>query len=211
MVKHDIKIIKDICPKMLGSYEEAIKYGEKYLLSYGITENKYRYAHFFAHCIHETAYLTKEYENLNYSAQGLIDTWPSRFKPKGLHEPLNYAKNPEKIANLVYGGRMGNVVAGDGWLYRGRGFLNLTGKDNYKNASSLVLKTLGENIDFVKTPDFVLDKRYAILIVCEYFKSRNVFPSADRDDIRSTTKLINGGLIGVMDRTTIKNKILIKL
>ena len=195
-----LKIVKSLCKFPLPSYLEAIEYGEKYLDKYGITKNKFIFSHFWAHVIHETQHLQKQYENLNYSAQGLVNTWPSRFKPKGPHDPFLYAKNPVKIANLVYGGRMGNDKVGDGWKFRGRGFVNLTGKDMYRTISQSLKKTYKDFPDIVEDPELVLKKEYAVLIACEFYNSKGCPALALKDDIVAETKLLNGGSNGLKER-----------
>lgn len=203
-----LKIVKSLCKFPLPSYLEAIEYGEKYLDKYGITKNKFVFSHFWAHIIHETQYLQKQYENLNYTAQGLVNTWPSRFKPKGPHDPFLYAKNPVKIANLVYGGRMGNDKVGDGWKFRGRGFVNLTGKDMYNTITLSLRKAYHDFPDLTKNPDLVVSKEYSLLVACEFWGIKKCSQFAIKDDITGSTKALNGGLIGLKERTELKNKIL---
>ena len=151
-----------------------------------------RQAAFIGQCAHESANFKTLQENLNYSAKGLNATWPSRFPSEAEAQPFH--RQPEKIANKVYSGRMGNQDEGDGWKYRGGGLIQLTGKDNYRLASD----SLG--VDFVKDPDLVLTKEYAALTAAWYWNKRGLNKEADAKDFTGMTKKINGGVIGLADR-----------
>jgi len=153
-----------------------------------------RQAAFIGQCAHESMNFTKLEENLNYSAEALMKTWPSRFPTMEVAQ--QYARNPEKIANKVYGGRMGNGTeeTGDGWLYHGRGLIQLTGKDNYTLAGDAL------GMDFVHSPDYVLVPKYAALTAGWYWNKRQLNKEADAKDYTGMTKKINGGTIGLDDR-----------
>ena len=153
-----------------------------------------RQAAFIGQCAHESMNFTKLEENMNYSAEGLMKTWPSRFPTLEAAKP--YHRNPEKIANKVYGGRMGNGLeeTGDGWLYHGRGLIQLTGKDNYMLASDAL------NMDFIHSPDYVLVPKYAALTAGWFWNKRQLNKEADAKDYTGMTKKINGGTIGLNDR-----------
>lgn len=153
-----------------------------------------RQAAFIGQCAHESANFRTLQENLNYSAEALMKTWPGRFPTLEAAQP--YHRNPEKIANKVYGGRMGNGTeeTGDGWKYRGRGVIQLTGKDNYLMASDAMRE------DFLNNPDLVLEPRWAALTAGWYWNKRNLNKEADAGDFTSMTKKINGGTIGLNDR-----------
>ena len=153
-----------------------------------------RQAAFIGQCAHESMNFTKLEENLNYSAEALMKTWPRRFPT--LEVAQQYARNPEKIANKVYGGRMGNGTeeTGDGWLYHGRGLIQLTGKDNYTLAGDAL------NMDFLHSPDYVLVPKYAALTAGWYWNKRQLNKEADAKDYTGMTKKINGGTIGLDDR-----------
>jgi putative chitinase len=131
-------------------------------------------------------------ENLNYSAKALMNTWPSRFPDADIAE--QYARQPEKIANKVYSGRMGNTEDGDGAKYIGRGLIQLTGKDNYKAFG----EAIGE--DLVANPQLVEEPRYAALSAGWFWNKRGLNALADAMDIETLTKRINGGSIGIDDR-----------
>ena len=153
-----------------------------------------RQAAFIGQCAHESTNFRTLEENLNYSAEALMKTWPSRFPTMEVAQ--QYARNPEKIANKVYGGRMGNGLeeTGDGWLYHGRGLIQLTGKDNYTLAGDAL------NMDFIHTPDYVLVPKYAALTAGWYWNKRQLNKEADAKDYTGMTKKINGGTIGLNDR-----------
>ena len=153
-----------------------------------------RQAAFIGQCAHESMNFKTLEENLNYSAEALMKTWPSRFPT--MEVAKQYARNPEKIANKVYGGRMGNGTeeTGDGWLYHGRGLIQLTGKDNYRLASDAL------GVDFIADPDLVLTKEYAALTAAWYWNKRGLNKEADAKDFTGMTKKINGGVIGLADR-----------
>jgi putative chitinase len=153
-----------------------------------------RQAAFIGQCAHESMNFTKLEENMNYSAEGLMKTWPSRFPTLESAKP--YHRNPEKIANKVYAGRMGNgpEETGEGWLYHGRGLIQLTGKDNYTLAGDAL------NMDFIHSPDYVLVPKYAALTAGWYWNKRQLNKEADAKDFTGMTKKINGGTIGLDDR-----------
>ena len=153
-----------------------------------------RQAAFIGQCAHESMNFTKLEENMNYSAEGLMKTWPSRFPTLESAKP--YHRNPEKIANKVYAGRMGNgpEETGEGWLYHGRGLIQLTGKDNYTLAGDAL------NMDFIHSPDYVLVPKYAALTAGWFWNKRNLNKEADAKDFTGMTKKINGGTIGLDDR-----------
>lgn len=111
-----------------------------------------RQAAFLAQVGHESGQLRRLVENLNYSAEALVRTWPSRFTEQNAGA---YVRQPEKIANRVYGGRMGNgpEASGDGWRYRGRGLIQLTGRDNYRAASQALGLSLLENPELLEQPE----------------------------------------------------------
>jgi putative chitinase len=156
-----------------------------------------RLAHFLAQCGHESGGFRLTKENLNYSAKGLKGTFAKYFKEVGLAEA--YERNPQKIANRVYGGRMGNgpESSGDGSKYCGRGFIQLTGKDNYTNFA----KFIGE--DTVSNPDLVATK-YPLASAAFFFDSNKLWSICDRGadvaTVTAVTKRVNGGTIGLPDR-----------
>jgi putative chitinase len=151
-----------------------------------------RQACFIGQCMHESGGFKHLKENLNYSAKALMATWPSRFPDADIAE--KYARQPEMIANKVYGGRMGNTEDGDGAKFIGRGLIQLTGKDNYTAFG----EAIGE--DLVANPQLVEQPRYAALSAGWFWNKRGLNALADAMDIETLTKRINGGSIGIDDR-----------
>jgi putative chitinase len=159
-----------------------------------------RQACFIGQCMHESGGFKFLKENLNYSAKALMATWPSRFPDIDMAE--KYERQPEKIANKVYSGRMGNTEDGDGAKFIGRGLIQLTGKDNYKAFG----EAIGE--DLVANPQLVEQPRYAALSAGWFWNKRGLNSLADAMDIDTLTKRINGGNIGIQDRIAKINKAL---
>jgi len=155
-----------------------------------------RLAHFLSQCDHESGGFRLTQENLNYSAKGLTSTFRKYFLTEDAAKP--YERNPEKIASKIYGGRMGNgpEETKDGYKFRGRGFAQLTGKDNYTAFGKAV------NEDIVSNPDLVATK-YPLLSAAWFF-SKNCLKKcdlgSDNDAILAVTKCVNGGTIGLEDR-----------
>ena len=163
---------------------------------FGIT-TKLRMAHFLGQCAHESANFTAIRENLNYSADGLQKIFKKYFPTPEL--AMQYARQPEKIANRVYANRMGNgdEASGDGFKFRGRGFVQLTGKDNYRQFDSIVSDNIVENPDLVAT-------KYPLTSAAYFFQKNNLWLICDKGDtdavITELTKRVNGGTHGLTDR-----------
>lgn len=157
-------------------------------------DSPYRCAGFIAQCAHESVLFTAAVENLNYSATGLVNTWPKRFT---LELAQQYERQPERIANYVYANILGNgeTASGDGWRYRGRGMLGITGRSNYMECG----RSLG--LDLVAHPELLEEMASAAQSAGWFWKLRKVNAAADADDIKKMTYLINGGYIGLDQRT----------
>ncbi len=132
-------------------------------------------------------------ENLNYTTPARIAAvWPSRFDPESAEA---YVRNPKALGNKVYNGRMGNAPnSSDGYSYRGRGLLQLTGKESYERIGKLT------GLDLVSKPDLVSDPANALRIAACEFENLKCLPACDDDDIRTVTKRVNGGYIGIDSR-----------
>jgi putative chitinase len=156
-----------------------------------------RLAHFLAQCGHESGGFKATQENLNYSASGLKGIFSKYFKEAGLAE--QYQRNPQKIASRVYGGRMGNgpESTGDGYKFRGRGYIQLTGKDNYTAFGRAINEDMTANPDKVAT-------HYALLSAAWFFTKNGLHKMADGGAtdavVTQITKRVNGGTIGLPDR-----------
>ncbi|MDB5458168.1 MAG: putative baseplate assembly protein [Caulobacter sp.] len=175
-----------------------------------------RIRHWLAHLHHESQGFTRLEEGLFYKTPGRLKaTWPTRFKTLEAEAP--YLRNPQALANKVYGGRMGNSEPNDGWLYRGGAWIQLTGKDNYRRASAWT------GLDLVKSPELARTPSVACVIAADFWRveglnaivdvdageaeiTAKVADVAERikltegDDLRQGTDEINGGLNGVEDR-----------
>lgn len=160
-----------------------------------------RQAGFIAQCAHESGMFKFVEENLNYSDKALLSVFGKYFNADTATE---YARKPEKIANRVYANRMGNgdELSGDGWKYRGRGLIQLTGKENYTRFGNAV----GQ--DIVNNPELVASPEYATLSAGWFWSANGLNKLADAKDILGMTKRINGGTIGLDHRTELYNKLM---
>lgn len=154
-------------------------------------------AHFIAQVGHESASFTRVTENLNYSVAGLLATFPTRVT-RAMADLLGrsdaHPADQVAIANLVYGSRLGNRAGtNDGWLYRGRGLIQTTGRSNYKACGE------GVGVDFENQPEKLAEDKFAALSAGWYWQSRNVNAAAERDDLKEVRRLINGGSNGIDD------------
>ena len=158
--------------------------------------NPLRLAHFLAQCGHESGGFRAVSENLNYSAKGLLGTFGKYFNST---TAAQYERKPEMIASRVYGGRMGNgdEASKEGFKFRGRGYIQLTGKSNYTNFT----KFIGE--DCIANPDLVATK-YPLASAAFFFDSNKLWSICDKGatdaDVTAVTKRVNGGTIGLADR-----------
>lgn len=146
-----------------------------------------RLAAFLAEIGHESGRLSRVVENLNYSAEGLMKTWPRLFDAKLAAE---YARQPERIANVAYNARMGNTAPGDGWKYRGRGLIQITGKNNYAACGAAL------GMDLLTTPSLLETPKGAALSAAWFWDSMNLNDLADVGDIQNIGSLINTGRRG---------------
>ena len=159
--------------------------------------NPLRLSHFLSQCAPESANFTLVKENLNYSSDVLLKIFPKYFKDRATAD--KYARKPEMIANRVYASRMGNgdEASGDGFKFRGRGYIQLTGKDNYKQFSDFI----GE--DCVANPDLVATK-YPLTSAAFFFNKNGLWAICDKgatdDVVTMVTKRVNGGTHGLADR-----------
>jgi len=151
-----------------------------------------RQAAFIGQCQHESNNFRTLEENLHYSADGLMRTWPSRFPSADVAE--QFANNPEKIANKVYSGRLGNTEEGDGWAFHGRGIIQLTGRDLYTACGAAL------GVDFIGNPELLVQPKYAALSAGWFWGKRGLNSLADSNNIEEMTKRINGGVLGLEDR-----------
>lgn len=181
--------IFDILPEAFGKYN---------------INTPLRASHFLGQIAHESGDFTIKTESMNYSTPSrIVDIWPSRFNLDGSgskKDANKYIKNQELLAEAVYGGRMGNNDAGDGFRFRGGGFLQLTGKEAYQGYAKYLGKTVGETADLLRS-----ENKYAMDAACwEYVVNMKLNTVADQgmndDVIKVISKKINGGYIGLDDR-----------
>jgi putative chitinase len=160
-------------------------------------DNPLKLSHFLSQCAHESGNFKFLNENLNYSADGLRKIFPKYFPT--IEAANKYARQPEKIANKVYGGRMGNgdEASGDGFKFRGRGYIQLTGKDNYAAFDKFV------DDDIMTNPDLVSTK-YPLTSAAFFFHKNKLWDICDKghgdDVVLAVTKRVNGGSHGLADR-----------
>jgi len=190
-----LEILKQLCPK---TKENVLK---KYALSlhetaeyYDMYVNKKRAAAFLAQVAHESGGFNFVKENLNYSAKGLMGTFKKYFSTEALAK--EYERKPEKIANRVYGNRMGNgdEASGEGYKFCGRGLIQLTGKQNYTKFANDLGISVDETVAYLETPEG------AVSSAGWFWDTNNLNSYCDKDDFIGLTKRINGGTIGLEDR-----------
>ncbi len=169
----------------------------------GIT-SRLRAAHLLSQCAHESANFKATEENLNYSKERLLETFPYYFQD--LDSAAKYEHNPEKLGNYVYANRMGNgpVETGDGYRYRGRGYLQLTGITNYRSFNRFVNNNVANYPDLVATS-------YPLTSAAWFFNCSSIWPLCDKGstdaNIEAVTRRVNGGINGLQDRIKLFNTI----
>jgi putative chitinase len=192
MMLIDRNIFKEIAPRA-KRFVELHRMLELYMPKYKI-DTPERISAFLSQLYHESSGFRHMEENLNYSKRALQATFGKYFKNN--RDVYNYVRSPEKLANLVYANRMGNgdVESGDGWKYRGRGYIQLTGKYNYQEFSDYKGMTLDDVIEYLSTVEGAVDS------ACWFWDVNRLNQLADERDIRKITKRINGGYNGLEER-----------
>jgi putative chitinase len=190
----DVDLLRVACPatprEELGIYVGPIR---KACARFEINTIR-RVAAFIAQQAHESAGFTKFSEDLSYTAKRLTEVWPGRFPSIAAAQP--YARNPEKLANKVYGGRMSNgpESSGDGWRFRGRGPLQLTGRDNWTRFAKAMGMKLEEALAYGSTPEG------GVMAAAWFWESNDINRLADTPGVADESKRINGGSTGLADR-----------
>lgn len=147
---------------------------------------------FLGQVLHESANLERLVESLTYtSAERICAVWPRRFPTPASAQP--FVRNPEALANLVYGGRMGNTAPGHGWMYRGRGLLMITGLDGYRATGAAI------GVDLVRDPDKLAQPAIALRAAVAWWEDRIPDRLLGDDDIRAERRLVNGGEVGLAE------------
>lgn len=208
--------IRRIMPKAKNdNVQQFVKVFNQYSDAFGLT-TKTRVCHFLGQVAWESGELSSVVENLNYSLDGLLKTFPKYFKTR--FDAAAYARKPVQIANKVYANRMGNgsEQSGDGWRYRGRGLIQLTGKNNYKAYQNSGLC----NGNLVEHPEWLAQYPGALKSAMWFWMANNLNEIADKDDgskikgdeiVKQITKRINGGYNGLAQRgyyTRVAKKVL---
>ncbi len=185
----NIDKLKGVIPDSVISQIDSVK--EKFEINTAL-----RLAHFLAQCSHESGGFKLTQENLNYSGKGLLVTFPRYFTTE---TAVLYERKAEKIANMVYANRMGNgdKASGDGWKFRGRGYIQLTGHDNYASFDKTVIE------DVLASPELVATK-YPLLSAAWFWNKAKINTVADggptSEVVAKVTRRVNGGVIGLDDR-----------
>jgi len=194
--------VKSICPNLKQERADLLaSLMSKSFPKYGIITPA-RIQAFIAQVAHESGEFNIKTESMNYSkAERICAIWPSRFNMDGSNKKLNandYVKNQEKLANTVYSNRMGNgdFASGDGFRYRGGGYMQITGKESYQKYAKFISKDVAETADLVRSTD-----EYALDSACWLFAiEKQLNDEADKGDFITITKRINGGVIGLEER-----------
>lgn len=175
--------------------DEFVAYFNQWAEPFGVN-TPLRVAHFLSQVFHESGNLRYCEENLNYSADGLLKTFPKYFRSRA--EAVAYARKPEKIANRVYGGRMGNgpEASGDGWRFRGRGLIGTTGRSNYQQYADSEF-CVG---DLMADPGLLAKAPGNVKSALFFWWKNNCNKWADADDCDGLSRRINGGTIGLANR-----------
>lgn len=190
-----LELLQKICPKtkqsVLVPYVDPFNEVGKH---YDLFENPKRIAAFLAQTAHESGGFTAVKENLNYGAKGLVNTFKKYFPNEEFAK--QYERQPEKIANRVYANRMknGDEASGDGFRFRGRGLIQLTGRDNYTRLAKSLDMTLDETVEYLETP------AGAVASAGWFWDVNKLNIYCDKDDFVGLTRRINGGTIGLSDR-----------
>lgn len=185
--------LKSVFPKAMDADIDAfLNFGEKALKDAGLLDGLTRLQYFLAQLGHESNGLTHREENLNYSASRLMEIWPNRFPTLDIAQ--KYDRDPEKLANFVYGGRMGNVNPGDGFKFRGRGYIQLTGRETYREVGKIA------GLDLEAHPELAAKPENAVKIACAFWTWKKVNAACDAADFKAATQKINGGTNGLDDR-----------
>lgn len=203
MVITQAQLLRAVPETNKARINEFVAAWNMFSVPFGMTSPK-RVVHALAQIYCESGALNATSENLNYSAQRLMQVWPSRFKSLAMAE--QYAHNPQKLANLVYANRMGNgnEASGDGWKYRGRGFIGLTGKEQYEKFNRYDLCTE----DVLLNPDKVAEYPLNLVSALWFWETHKLNDIADLDDggkigesiVERITKKVNGGYTGLSER-----------
>jgi len=194
ITKEQLKAIMPNAGNRIDLYLPVIN---KYASEFGLL-SKIQMAHFLAQIAHESGELRYTEENLNYSEEALLRVFPKYFSQA---TAKSYARNPEKIGSRVYANRMGNgdEASGDGFFYRGRGLIQITGKNNYQAYNRYLIST-GMDVNLLDYPQLLSGSTGAVKSAMWFFKTHGCLRYAQADDLKNVTLKINGGLNGLTAR-----------
>lgn len=192
--------LKSIAPSLKGDKLKSIcDLLNELCPKYGITDKEV-FKMFLANVAQESGEFAHKEENMNYRAETIVKTWPGRFPT--IAAAASFALNPEALANKVYGGRMGNNQPGDGFLFKGAGFIGITGRELYTKYAKYIQQPVEITANLMKTQD-----RYALDSACWFFAVlKNLIAVAKTGDFIKVVKGINGGTIGLRDRQLYYNR-----
>lgn len=180
-----------IAPRAVPEIADAlVRRSAEHVLRHRI-DRPLRLAHWLGQMAHESAGFTRLEENLTYTATRLLAVFPARVTAA---QASRLAGDPRAIANHVYGGRLGNTGHDDGWLFRGRGLIQLTGRANYERIRHEI------GLDIVARPDLAAEPATAIAVACAWWRLAGCNEAADSGDVERVTRIINGGVNGLSDR-----------
>jgi putative chitinase len=194
MIDFKLAELRKFAPDGIKEYvNHLVGAGKTELQAAGILDSNLRLCHFLAQVGHETDGFTIKRESLTYkTAKRLMEVWPKRFPTEASAIP--FLNQPVKLGDKVYGGRMGNKDPGDGFKYRGRGYLQTTGRSAYKKFGKLI------GIDLEADPEQVVEPSISLKCTCAEWIDSKINAAADRDDIKQVTMLVNGGTTGLAKR-----------
>ena len=198
----DRKVFEQLYPRAATAHLDWLaKRSDDLFARFAITPSN-RLNFLLAQVGHESGGLTVTEENLTYRAERLMEVWPSRFPTLAAARP--FAASPEKLGNQVYAGRMGNgpPSSGDGFRFRGRGYIQITGRDAYREIGVLI----GQDLE--NAPDLAVEPEHALLVTCGFWQWKGLSAICDTGDYAAATRRINGGLNGFPDRRAWLDKVL---
>jgi putative chitinase len=194
--------LRSLASKARPEYLQTFENADEVFAKYGLNDSPLRLAHFMAQVLHETGAFTIMFENMNYSSQALVSLFSNRISAADADKygrTDQHAADQRMIGDTIYGGawglkNLGNTQPDDGYNFRGTGLLQMTGR----GSRTTIGTKLG--VDLVNTPDNAADPKYLLAIACEEWNEKGCSPFADKDDILTITKRINGGTNGLDSR-----------
>lgn len=195
-------VLRELYPRAPAAHIEAFARRSGELLPrFEIDRGPARLQFLLAQIGHESGGLTVSEENMSYRAERICEVWPSRFPTVASARP--FERNPERLANRVYADRMGNgpESSGDGFRFRGRGYIQITGRDGYRNVGRIA------GIDLESQPERAMAPEDALLVACAFWRWKDLNELCDTGDIEKVTRRINGGLVGITDRKAWLDKV----